>query len=183
MRTETHQRVFLHVGVHRTGTTHLQGQLLRHRVALRHVGVLYPGSENRMFRAAVDVRASHRAWGLRRRDVRGAWDDLCRKARVHDGATVLSHELFAGAARRQVVAALTMLRGLEVHVVVSTPDPTSTATLEALSHWGAAVPARHVHLLVAPTGDAGNDVLWRQLAAVVGFDLERVHEAQRTVVD
>ena len=71
MRTQTHQRVFLHVGVHKSGTTHLQGELLRRRVALREAGVLYPGSESRMFRAALDVRANHHAWGLRRRDVRG----------------------------------------------------------------------------------------------------------------
>jgi hypothetical protein len=183
MRTDTHQRVFLHVGVHKTGTTHLQGELLRHRVALREAGVLYPGSQNRMFRAAVEVRANHHAWGLRRRDVRGAWDDLCRKARLHDGATVLSHELFAAAARRQVVAALTMLRGLDVHVVVSTPDPASTTTLEALAHWGEAVPADNVHVLVASSGDAGHDALWRQLADVVGFDPVLVHEAQRADVD
>jgi hypothetical protein len=182
MRNDTH-RVFVHVGVHKTGTTHLQGELLRHRVALRESGVLYPGSENRMFRAAVDVRGSHHAWGLRRRDVRGAWDDLCRKARLHDGATVLSHELFAAAARRQVVAALTMLRGLDAHVVVSTTDPTAATTLEALSHWAAAVPPGNVHVLVAPGGEAGNDVLWRQLADVVGFDPVLVHEAQRAVVD
>jgi hypothetical protein len=182
MRTDTHQRVFVHVGVHKTGTTHLQGELLRHRVALRDAGVLYPGSANLMFRAAVDVRANHRAWGLRRRDVRGAWDDLCRKARLHDGATVLSHELFAAAARRQVVAALTMLRGLDVHVVVSTSDPTSATTLEALSHWGAAVPGGNVHVLAAPGGDAGHDVLWRRLGEVVGFDPVEVHEAQAAVV-
>lgn len=183
MRTDTHQRVFLHVGVHRTGTAHLQAELLRHRVALREAGVLYPGSQNRMFRAAVDVRASHHAWGMRRRDVRGAWDDLCRRARLHDGATVLSHELFAAAARRQAVAALTMLAGLDVHVVVSTPDPTSAATLEALSHWAGAVPPGNVHALVAPSGDAGNDVLWRRFADVVGFDPVLVHEAQRAVAD
>jgi hypothetical protein len=183
MRTDMPQRVFLHVGVHKTGTTHLQGELLRHRVALREAGVLYPGSESRMFRAAVDVRASHRAWGLRRRDVRGAWDDLCRRARCHDGATLLSHELFAAAARRQVVAALTMLRGLDVHVVVSTPDPTSATTREALSHWAPAVPPGNVHVLVAPGGEAGGDVLWRGLADVVGFDPVLVREAQRAVVD
>jgi hypothetical protein len=183
MRTDMHQRVFLHVGVHRTGTAHLQTELLRHRVGLREAGVLYPGSQNRMFRAAVDVRASHHAWGMRRRDVRGAWDDLCRAARLHDGATVLSHELFADAARRQVVAALTMLRGLDVHVVVSTPDPTSTATREALSHWAPAVPPANAHVLVAPHGAAGNAVLWRRLAEVVGFDPVLVHAAQRVVVD
>jgi len=183
MNTVTRQRVLLHVGVHRTGTTHLQRELLRHRVALREAGVLYPGSQDRMFRAAVDVRATHRAWGLRRRDVRGAWDDLCRRARLHDGTTVLSHELFAGAARRQVLAAMTMLRGLEVHVVVSTSDPTSSSTLEALAHWGSAVPARQLHVLAAATGEAGHDRLWRGLADLVGFDPVLVREAQRAVVD
>ena len=164
------QRVYLHIGVHRSGTSHLQSKLLRHRAALRDQGVLYPGSENRMFLAAVDVRGAWAAWGLRRRDVRGSWDELCRRARRHPGATVVSHELFAAAATRQVSAALTMLRGLDVHVVVTSPGAAHPATLEALARWGRAVPPENLHLLYASPGPAGDEMLWRQLAGVVGFD-------------
>ncbi|QWZ06803.1 hypothetical protein KRR39_14835 [Nocardioides panacis] len=59
--------------------------------------MLYPGGEERMFLAAVDVRGSHKAWGRKRSEVAGAWDHVCRKARGHDGVTVISHELLGGA--------------------------------------------------------------------------------------
>ena len=63
-------------------------------------------------------------------EVDGAWDTLCRKAREHDGITVISHELLAAASARQVTAALTMLKGLEVHVVVTARDPARQAAAE-----------------------------------------------------
>ena len=43
--------------------------------------MLYPGGQERMFLAALDVRGAHKAWGRRRSEVEGAWDALCRKAR------------------------------------------------------------------------------------------------------
>ncbi len=164
------KRVYLHVGVHRSGTPYLQSMLLRHRVALREAGVLYPGAESRMFLAAVEVRGTHRGWGLRGRDVRGSWDGLCREARRFDGATIISHELLADAAQRQVVAAMTMLRELDVHVLVSTSDLESGATFEAVRRWRRAVPPGNLHVLHAPKGPEGHDALWRELASTVGFD-------------
>lgn len=123
-------RVYLHVGVPKSGTTFLQASLAGNRKALRDAGVLYPGGHERMFLAAVDVRGAHKAWGRRRVEVEGTWDALCRKARSHDGPTVISHELLAAASAHQVTAALTMLRGVEVHVVVTARDPARQATAE-----------------------------------------------------
>ena len=124
------QRVYLHVGVPKSGTTFLQASLTANRTDLRDAGVLYPGGEERMFLAAVDVRGSHKAWGRKRSEVEGAWDHVCRKARKHDGVTVISHELLGGASTRQVTEALTMLKGVEVHLVVTARDPARQATAE-----------------------------------------------------
>src|ERR1700710_1741116 len=146
------KRVYLHVGVHKSGTPYLQSMLLRHRAALREAGVLYPGAGSRMLLAAVEVRGTHKGWGLRSRDVRGSWDAICHSARHYDGATVVSHELFAAAAPRQVVAAMTMMRDLDVHVLVSTSDPESGVTMDAVRRWRRAVPAGNLHLLHAPKG-------------------------------
>ena len=177
------KRVYLHVGVHRSGTPYIQSMLLRHRAALREAGVLYPGAESRMFLAAVEVRGTHRAWGLRGRDVRGSWDGLCREARRHDGATIISHDLLADAAPRQVVAAMTMLRELDVHVLVSTSDLESTRTIDAVRRWRRAVPMGNLHLLHAPKGPEGHDVLWRELASTVGFDPVPVPRAEPVTSD
>ena len=124
------QRVYLHVGVPKSGTTFLQTSLAENKRALKEVGVLYPSGHERMFLAAVDVRGAHKAWGRTRAEVDGAWDTLCRKARAHDGVTVISHELLGGASLHQVTAALTMLRGLEVHLVATARDPARQAAAE-----------------------------------------------------
>jgi hypothetical protein len=114
--------VVLHVGLPKSGTTFLQRSLAGNAEALGDRGVLYPADGELMFRAALDVRGNHKAWGRRRSDVAGAWDELCGRARAFSGTTVVSHELLAGACRRQVVAATTMLTGLDVHVVVTARD-------------------------------------------------------------
>ena len=126
------RRVLLHVGLPKTGTTFIQASLQQDKQDLRTAGVLYPsGKDDRMFRAALDVRGNHKAWGRKRAEVAGTWDTLCRKARKHDGTTVISHELLAAASVHQVVAAMTMLKGLDVHVVVTARDFARQATAES----------------------------------------------------
>lgn len=129
-RTSESRRVVLHVGLPKTGTTFLQASLHDNKPALKESGFLYPHKDDRMFRAALDVRGTHKAWGLKRADVSGRWDELCRKARKHDGTTVISQELFASASVHQIIAATTMLKGLEVHVVVTARDLARQATAE-----------------------------------------------------
>lgn len=129
--TTPDRRVLLHVGLPKTGTTFIQASLQQDKQDLREAGILYPaGKDDRMFRAALDVRGNHKAWGRRRSEVEGAWDTLCAKARKHEGTTVISHELFAAASVHQVVAAMTMLKGLDVHVVVTARDFARQATAE-----------------------------------------------------
>lgn len=128
--TEAH-RVYLHVGVPKSGTTFLQSAMTRNRKALRAAGILYPeAGDEAMFRAALDVRGNHKAWGRTRSDVEGAWDRLCRKARKHEGTTVISHELLGAATSRQVAGARSMLNGLDVHVVVTARDLARQVTAE-----------------------------------------------------
>ena len=124
------QRVYLHVGVPKSGTTFLQASLDENNKALKEAGVLYPSGHDRMFLSAVDVRGAHKGWGRTRAEVDGTWDTLCRKARQHDGVTVISHELLGAASLHQVTEALTMLRGLEVHLVVTARDPARQAAAE-----------------------------------------------------
>ena len=129
--SESPQRVYVHVGVPKSGTTFLQSSLAENQDPLLEQGVLYPcdGSDV-MFRAAVDVRGSHQAWGRTRAEIDGTWAELCRKARRHPGTTVISHELLAAAGARQVASALSLLEGLDVHIVVTARDPARQATAE-----------------------------------------------------
>lgn len=122
--SEVRPRVYLHVGMPTCDTAFLQGALTRNRKALAEAGFLFPagGGEKLMFRAALDVRGNHKVWGRKRSDVESTWDRLCRKARRHEGTTVISHELLAAASARQIASAQSMLAGLDVHVVVTARD-------------------------------------------------------------
>ncbi len=115
-------RVFLHVGAPKSGTTFLQASLSQNSKAMQKAGVLYCGSREEMFLAALDVRRSHKAWGRGRKETEGAWEVVCRRARRHRGGSVISQELLGAATQPQIEAALTRLHGLEVHVIVTTRD-------------------------------------------------------------
>ncbi len=129
--SEQAKRVYLHVGLPKSGTTFLQASLASNKGQLRRQDrVLFPGGRDLMFRAALDVRGNHKAWGRRRGEVAGSWDEVCLAARRHDGATVISHELLAATSSHRIAAAMTMLSGLEVHVVVTVRDPGSQAVAE-----------------------------------------------------
>ena len=122
----------LHVGLPKSGTTFLQRSLAGNAEALGDRGLLYPVTPDElMFRAALDVRGNHKAWGRRRKDVEGSWDALAARARAHVGTTIISHELLAGACSRQIDGALSMLKGLDVHLVVTARDPAR----QLVSEW------------------------------------------------
>jgi hypothetical protein len=124
--------VALHVGLPKTGTTHLQRLLADHRDALRGSGVLYPFLRpGAMFEGAVEVRGSAAKFGLEPQRIAGTWAALCERAGGFDGTTVISHEVLGGATVEQIDAALAPLDGLEVHVVVTARDLGRQAT----AHW------------------------------------------------
>ena len=128
-QTPGSRRVVLHVGLPKTGTTYLQAVLAHHREALAAAGVSYPDlGPEAMFRAAVQVRGSHALFGLTAEDVAGRWERLCAHARGHDGVTVISHEILAGASGEEIGRALAALDGIPVDVVVTTRDLGRLAT-------------------------------------------------------
>ena len=192
-------KVVLHVGLPKSGTTFLQRSLADNAEALGDRGVLYPDPHSDlMFRAALDVRGTHRAWGRGRADVAGAWDELSAVARSRTGTTVFSHELLAAACRRQIVAALSMLKGLDVHVVAEWQEGVkhgrrgSFAEFQervargedgvarnfhaaqdlphVLARWGQDLPRDHIHVVVAGAEGAQSSRLWAHFAEAVGFD-------------
>ena len=133
-------RVVVHVGLTKTGTTHLQALLAAHREPLLAAGWLYPDlGPGTHFRAAADVRRSARLLGLDPARVDGSWAALCAQARRHAGSpaagtrggVLLGHEVLAGATPEQATAALAHLDGLDVHVVVTARDLGRLA----VAHW------------------------------------------------
>ncbi len=117
------QRLFLHVGAPKSGTTYLQGVLEANRRALADAGVLVVGDRHLdRIHAAMVVRDDPRLEDLGE-PARSAWSRLVAQVRAWDGeVAVLSYELFAGASEEQVRRALADLDGLEVHVVITARD-------------------------------------------------------------
>ncbi len=100
------RRVFLHVGLPKTGTTYLQTMMWHNRSRLRDQGFLYPGSI-RMdhYRAWQDVRL-----GPRTGRATGAWERLREEIDAWDGDALLSHEFFSMATPAQAARVIEELR-------------------------------------------------------------------------
>lgn len=112
-------RVFLHVGSPKTGTTYLQGKLWANRDGLSRVGVHLP----------LDRRLAHlRAVG----DIRGGafrvsghpwtWDALVGAAQEKPGTAVVSEELMCAAEPQQINTMISSFGDTPVHVVVTARD-------------------------------------------------------------
>jgi hypothetical protein len=117
------ERVYLHVGTPKSGTTYLQRVLDQNRERLAAAGVLVVGDEHvDRVHAALVVREDPRVGTLPQRQTR-SWEKLVAQIRAWQGpSAVLSYELFSAATREQAERALADLAGLDVHVVITARD-------------------------------------------------------------
>lgn len=116
-------RVFLHVGSPKTGTTFLQQVLWSQRDLAREQGLLLPmrGFVDH-YRASLDVRHVAARHGEQER-AEGIWQAFVRESLAWDGTVLISHELFAGATEEQARAAIEAFgQDAEVHVVLTARD-------------------------------------------------------------
>lgn len=120
------RRVFLHIGLPKTGTTYLQQVVWTNRDRLRDAGLLVPGFGHREHLwAALDLQERPR---LERRhpDAPGAWQRLVDEASGWSGDVLLTHEFLCGATKRQAARAVASFPDSEVHLVVTARDAAST---------------------------------------------------------
>jgi hypothetical protein len=130
------QKLFLHVGLAKTGTTFLQAVLAENRPRLREAGFIYPFVRREgMFQAAVEVRGDNDRWGLDPELVDGTWQALLDKAAGFDGTALISHEILAGASESQIAKAAEGLTGFDLHLVVTARD----LARQVPAHWQEAV--------------------------------------------
>ncbi len=117
------QKVILHVGAPKTGTSFVQDLLFREREALRDRGILYPAEQfDSHFRAALDLMQL--PWGGLEWQASGTWDEVARQVRAWPGTAVISHEILATASRQHVARALESLGDgdTEIHLLYSARD-------------------------------------------------------------
>jgi hypothetical protein len=115
--------VFLHIGAPKTGTTYLQGILLKNRAALREAGLLFPGDDGRShYWASQDLRNVTVKHGYVEPRVAGAWTRLLDEIRDFDGRALIDHETLAAASAAQIDRALADLDFAEVHLIWTARD-------------------------------------------------------------
>jgi hypothetical protein len=94
--------------------------------------------------AGVEILRSHKAAGLRRKQVEGAWASLCRRARKAKSDCFVSVPAFFGATPEQAALALDALDGFRVVLVVTTGF-----TAEPPAAWTSIVEEGRTHVLPA----------------------------------
>ncbi len=111
------RRVYLHIGTMKSATTYLQqwGDVNRERLA--EAGVLYP-ELGVPFAAANDLLGRTAS----RRETAGAWAELDRQFRQHDGDAIFSNELLATLAPRKIARRVSAFGPAEVRVVMTARD-------------------------------------------------------------
>jgi len=116
-------KVIVHVGAPKTGTSFVQDLLFHSRERLNELGICYPAERfDDHFLAALDLMQL--SWGGLEREAVGAWDRLAQHVRAWPGTAIVSHEILATASRAQVARALASLStgDTEIHVVLSARD-------------------------------------------------------------
>lgn len=186
------RKAYLHIGLPRTGGAFLSAALTQHAEALDALGVRHPArSAEELFRAAIEIRRDHRAWGYQRREVEGAWAAICRRAYRGREDVIFSQELMAACTAAQIDLLLDGLAGFEVHVIATARDlggqllAARAGSLEAdrslwageelgdvLERWAAAVRKPHrIHVVVVqPDAADPYEAVWSAVGEVVGFD-------------
>lgn len=116
--------VFLHIGLHKTGTTYLQQVLRANRDMLRQLGVEYPGGPGKPAQAfAVLDLQGRRPRGVDDRRIAGQWDALVSHITgCGQPIAIVSEERLSLATAKQARAAVGAFAESEVHVIVTVRD-------------------------------------------------------------
>ena len=116
-------RVVVHIGLPKTGTSYLQTIIWSNREELRRRGVVVPGVERRdhlwSSRTVREDPAQHRAPEHHQE----AWGRVLSELASSEGVGLISHEFFAAASRRQAQEMVEALAPAQVHVVVTAREP------------------------------------------------------------
>jgi Sulfotransferase domain len=115
-------KVFLHIGLPKTGTTYLQKALWLNKQQLAEAGLLLPGRhQRRHLLAALDILQDP-TLEQRPGDTESPWDDLVAELLTWDRDGLVTHEFFASASPEQVRRAVDSFPEAEVHVVLTVRD-------------------------------------------------------------
>ena len=117
------QRVFLHVGMMKSGTTYIQRRLFANQERLAEAGYELPADGNGQLIFAVgDVLGRKRMGGTRGGVREGAWQRVVDRSLEWRGDVIISVELLGDAGPRGIRKVLDSFPGCEIHVVITARD-------------------------------------------------------------
>lgn len=112
------RRVYLHIGMPKTGTTYLQDAIWQHRDALEERGLYVPGVRRQHLLASLDLRGES-SLSKRPRLVEHPWRYLVSQIHEQPHNALISHEFFCPASAEQVAQAVDAFPDSEVHVILT----------------------------------------------------------------
>jgi hypothetical protein len=119
------QRIFLHIGTPKSGTTYLQTLLWKNKTALAKQGLLLPldSVRDHFFLSNLGREAEDDVANMPPRAL-GAWDRMMEQVGSTSGDVLISHELFAMTLPDRATWILDQLRsvGTEVHPIITARD-------------------------------------------------------------
>lgn len=154
-------RVVLHVGLMKSGTTFLQGRLGANRETLASQGVLFPAPPwSRQVQAVKELSGNPDA-------PQGAWDAIAEELRAHAGTGVMSMEFLGPIAQERLRRLPEDFPEARVEAVVTVRDLGRTVPAmwqEAMQNRRSWSWQEYVEAVRTGTGDAGK-AFWRQQGA------------------
>ena len=156
-------KAYLLIGPDVAGVEELHEQLTMRTDELATADLSVPDvSAADIFNGAVEIRRTHKAEGLRRKDVEGTWAAICRAAEKCRGDVVIGLDQYAAADGDQIALLLDGLRAFKTHVVVTLTgeDPAQELRLDDLiGPWSTLVKPHRFHVLDMDDGADLDDVL------------------------
>lgn len=116
------ERVVVHVGTPKSGTTYLQGLLWSRRDRLREGGVLVPGKRRFDHTQAANAVSKPGEAGRGPEPRHRTWNRLLAEVAAWDGTALISDEWFVRATTEQAEHARSSFGEAEVHVVLTARD-------------------------------------------------------------
>ena len=110
------QRVIVHIGLMKSGTTFVQGRLGANRARLGHQGVLFPGPTWRRHVNAVQDLMGHPG------ATAGSWDSMTSEVNAYPGTAVISMEFLAMAGARGIKIIGRSFGDADLRVVIGARD-------------------------------------------------------------
>jgi hypothetical protein len=173
------QRVIVHIGLMKSGTTFIQGRLGANRARLAAQGVLFPGPSWRRHVNAVQDLMGHPG------HTPGSWDSLTEEVNAHPGTAIISMEYLAMARQRGIGLLESSFGDAELRIVVGVRDlgrGVPAMWQEAVKNRSTRTFAEYVES-IRTRGETGQR-FWRQqhAARIAGRWAEQVGQHQVYVV-